>query len=144
MASIRLTVNSIKSLKDAWWKLKAFWGEHKYINITANDKRSLDQNAAIRVVYRQIVENWEGMTGKDVERHCKLNYGVPILAREDLIFGDIIKRLKRIYNYEQMLKIMDTLQVTSHDSFSTAMAGEFIESLINDFPYIKIEKPKDD
>lgn len=140
MASIRATLNSKQAAIDWCREILKFWLEHKYIQVTANDKRSLDQNATIRLCYKQMQQNWEGMTLKDIERHCKLNYAAPLLADNSIVFGDLFKRLKPIYNYEQMLKVMDTLQVTSHDEFSTGLAKEFIAQLMNDFSYISIEK----
>lgn len=140
MASLRLTLNSAQSVADGYKQVAEFWKEHRYVNLTVNDRRSLDQNAAIRVAYKQVMDKEGARTGKEIERHFKMNYGAPILAREDVVFGDLFMRLKRIYSYEQMLKVMDTLQITSHKSFSTAMAGEMLESIIDDHPYIVIEK----
>ena len=65
MASIKGKINSVDSFLEYVDKLKEFWLEHKYINASANDKRSLDQNAAIRICYKQIKENNEGLLAID-------------------------------------------------------------------------------
>lgn len=122
-------------------KLTYFWLEHKYVQVTANDKRSLDQNAAIRVCYDQIHKYRGDMEYIEIERQCKLDYGVPILRRECIIFNDIFKSLEKRYNYEQLLKIMDKFKITSDDSFSSKMATEMIDIMMKDYPFIIIEKP---
>lgn len=139
MATIKFKVNSKDSFKKAFDECWTFFLENKYTNLTMSDKRSLDMNAAIRVAYKQIQDNWEGMTGKDIERHCKLNYGVPILKRDCPIHADVFNQIDSLNNYEQMILIMDAFKVTSE--FSTSQGNEFIQSMMNDFPYIVIEKP---
>ena len=140
MASICAKVNSMQSLLDWSTDLAHFWIEHKYIQVTANDKRSLDQNAAIRVCYEQIHKYRDDMEYIEIERQCKLDYGVPLLRRECVIFNDIFKSLEKRYNYEQLLKIMDKFKVTSDDSFSSVMATEMIDIMRKDNPFIVIEK----
>ena len=108
------------------------------VNMTCNDLRSIDANATIRLCYKQIQQMSEGMTAKDVERQCKLNYGVPILRRDceiqDYVFGD----LERRYGYERMLKIMDMFAVTS--TMNTKQCGEMIEQMLLDHSYIVIKE----
>ena len=135
MPTLRLTVNSLKSVNDACEKLKAFWQENKYVNITASDKRSLDQNATIRLCYKQIQDHMEGWTAKDVERHCKLIYGVPILRKnpvDDWVFKNTIDK----GDMQQRYKMMDCFSITS--KMSTEEAKEMINCMLIDFPFIEI------
>lgn len=138
MASIRGRVNSLASFYKWAEELIDFWREHKYIQVTASDKRSLDANAAIRVAYKQIQDHKEGWTAKDVERHCKLKYGVPIIRKDDLVQDYVFNRTLSGATYEQQLKMMDAFAVTS--IMSTAQAGEMIECMMQDFNFIVIEK----
>lgn len=138
MASIRGRVNSLASFYKWAEELIDFWRKYKYIQVTASDKRSLDANAAIRVAYKQIQEHKEGWTAKDVERHCKLKYGVPIIRKDDVVQDYVLNRALSGATYEQQLKIMDAFAVTS--IMSTTQANEMIECMMQDFPFIVIEK----
>ena len=140
MASIRATLNSEQGAIDWCRDLLKFWLEHKYIQVTANDKRSLDQNGTIRLCYKQIHQYRGDCERIEIERQCKLDYGVPILRRECIVFDDIFKSLEKRYNYEQLLKVMDKFKVTSDDGFSTVMASEMIDIMMKDHPFIVIEK----
>lgn len=135
---IRATVNSLKTLLDWSTELANFWIDHRYIQVTASDKRSLDANAAIRVCYKQIQDNSEGWTVKDTERHCKLTYGVPILRRDDVVQNHVFNKTLTGATYEQKLKMMDAFAVTS--IMSTTQANEMIQCMMQDFSFIVIEK----
>jgi len=140
--SIKSKINSDATF-EAWVKrLKEYWIENKYINVTANDKRSLDQNAAIRRLYKQMFEYRGDMTAKDVERHCKLTYGVPVLRMNSVVFSYVFKCAvdDKNLNYEQRLKVMDCFQVTSNEEFTTSMAGDMINSMMLDNPYMSLDK----
>lgn len=138
MAAIRSTVNSRQRLLDWCTDLVDFWDEHKHIQVTASDKRSLDANAAIRVCYKQIQDHRDDMTAKDVERHCKLTYGVPILSKDDTVQNYVFTKSLSGANYEQKLKMMDCFSVTS--VMNTTQANEMIECMMQDFNFIVIER----
>ena len=140
MASIRGKANSLSALLDWSTELAHFWDEHKYITVTASTTRSLDINATIRLCYKQIEDHRDDMTTKDVERHCKLMYGVPILRNESVVFNHVFGEISKLYSHERLLKIMDTFKITSDDEFTTAMGNKMIECMIQDYPFIVIEK----
>ena len=130
-------INSQGALTEYCQRLVDFWLEHKWINVTANAKRSLDQNRAIRECYKQIRMNNEGWTAKYVERLCKLQYGVPILSEHEKhswVFNQVLPKL----NFEQRLKVMDTFAVTS--IMTPTQSSQFIQSLIDDFTFIRLER----
>lgn len=136
---LEATINSQGSLTDFCKRLVDFWVYHKWVRITVTATRTLTQNATIRLCYKQIRQHNEGWTPKYVERLCKLTYGVPILNENEVdawVFGQILPKL----NYEQQLKVMDSFSVTS--KFTASQANLFIAQLIEDFPYIQIEKKK--
>ena len=54
MDKLEARINSQGALTEYCQRLVDFWLEHKWINITASAKRSLDQNRAIRECYKQI------------------------------------------------------------------------------------------
>lgn len=137
MASIRGKINSKESFYKWAEQLVDFWHEHKYIQVTASDKRSLDANSAIRVCYKQIQDHKE-WTVKETERHCKLIYGLPIIRRDDEVQNYVFSQTVDKGNYEQKLKMMDAFAVTS--IMSTTQANEMIECMMQDFSFIVIEK----
>ena len=138
MATIRSRINSNKALTDWCEKLVDFYCDHKYIQVTASDRRSLDANAAIRVCYRQIQEHREDMTAKDVERHCKLYYGVPIRRKACEVENFVYDRVFKGMSEEQKLKTMDCFAVTS--AMSTTEATEMIECIMQAFQFITLEQ----
>jgi hypothetical protein len=137
MDKLEARINSQGALTEYCQRLVDFWLEHKWINVTANAKRSLDQNRAIRECYKQIRMNNEGWTAKYVERLCKLQYGVPILSEHEKhswVFNQVLPKL----NFEQRLKVMDTFAVTS--IMTPTQSSQFIQSLIDDFTFIRLER----
>lgn len=50
---------------------------------------------------------------KEVERYCKLNFGIPILIRDREGFADMWEPQAEGLSYENQLKAMDFLKVTS-------------------------------
>lgn len=132
----KFIVNSKDKLLEFCEQIVDIWADHKYLTITVSDKRSLDQNAAIRVAYSQIAKHRDDMTLKDVERHCKLNYGVPIL-QSDPVHGYVFDSVLAKINHEQQLKVMDCFKITSE--MNTEQAKEFINQLLLDFPFVEIK-----
>lgn len=137
---IEFIVNSQKKLLEVCEQVVDFWREHKWITIAVYAKRTLTQNATIRQCYKQIHEDRGDITLKDVERMCKLNYGVPILSRDDKMQGWVFDQTVNKLDYERQLKVMDTFAVTS--VMSPSQANEFITQLLLDFPFVVIEKKK--
>lgn len=50
---------------------------------------------------------------KEVERYCKLKFGIPILVREREGFSELWERQADDLSYENQLRVMDFLKVTS-------------------------------
>lgn len=137
MSQIKQIVNSRQSLLDWGDELAEFWLENKYITVSAHSKRTLDQNAGIRVCYTQIRQRTEDSTPIQIERECKLRYGVPIL-REDPVHNYVFTNTIDKLDYERKLKVMDTLCVTS--IMNPSQASLMIKAMKEDHPYISLEK----
>jgi hypothetical protein len=103
----------------------------------ANKKRSLDANAIKSVWYRDIAKYREDVSIKDVERECKLKYGVTIL-RADPANNWIYERSIDKLPYEKKLVIMDRLAVTSQ--MNTKQMNDYLECMKNDYPFLKSNK----
>lgn len=75
-------------------------------------KRSLDQNAVQHVWYLQVATAL-GQHPREVQRYCKLHYGVPILRGEDDDFRAFYdKAIKAHLTYPEKLEAMDFVPVT--------------------------------
>jgi len=131
---IRKKVNSLKSLEEWQREEREYFLEHKYINCTASDRRSLDMNALVNIWYKDIADVRGDVTAKDVQRECKVNYGVTILRRE-AGHNWIYKRTIDQLTYEQRIKAIDCYAVTS--VMSTAQLREYIGMMENDYPYLE-------
>lgn len=103
----------------------------------ANKKRSLDANAIKSVWYRDIAKYREDVSIKDVERECKLKYGVTIL-RADPANNWIYERSIDKLPYDKKLIIMDRLAVTSQ--MNTKQMNDYLECMKNDYPFLKSNK----
>ena len=92
-------------------KLKAF----QIVSIKITDHRNLDQNA--------LLHKWFGIIAKEthdtpeaVKCYCKHEYGVPVLRAEDPEFNSFYRAVIADLNYEQRLKTMKYISVTSRAS----------------------------
>lgn len=74
-------------------------------------KRSLDQNAVQHVWYGQVARA-TGLPAVEIQRDCKLLFGVPILLAEDEDFRRFFELALAPLPFEDRLKAMDYVPVT--------------------------------
>lgn len=110
-----ITVNSDNSLIAASLKIKEVYAKHKYLRITVKTgkDRSLDYNALSHVWYAQIADELKDDDALGWKCHCKLHFGVPLLRAEDAEFREFYDNSIKCLSYEQKLKAMKYLPVTS-------------------------------
>jgi hypothetical protein len=109
------TVNSTNSLQDAKDWLDALWQKHHYVKVSAiaGTSRSMDQNSMFFELYTHIAD-WFYSGDIDLARaECKLNYGISILRRDDPEFNDLCSRTLDMLSYEEQLRFVRTMSVTS-------------------------------
>lgn len=146
MNSIKAKVNSRESLLKWCQDLVDFWEEHKYINVTASIKRSLDQNALIHAAFEIIAEhrnnNHGDTNGLQVKRECKLSYGTYILRTDDPMYDWLYKQTLDKLDYEKKLKVIDSFQITS--IMSPDQLTKFYKMICDDAPFVveRIEELK--
>ena len=130
-----ITINSNQSLDKALIEIRDTYNLKKYveIEIKVGGKRGLSQNALSHVWYSEIEKAFHLQVG-EAKRYCKYHFGVPMLRAEDSEFNDALELLKQgRYTYEQKLKMMDVLPVTSRMSkdqmkrYLTAMQVHFAQ-----------------
>ena len=85
------------------------------INVKITEKRTLDQNALAHKWFG-IIAKEQGETPLEVKNYCKLHYAVPILRAEDPVFNGFFKACIKDLTYEQQLKSMTYISVTSRTS----------------------------
>ena len=110
-----ITVNSDNSLIEASKKIKEMYAQHKFLRITikTGKDRSLDYNALSHVWYAQIADELKDDDALGWKCHCKLHFGVPLLRAEDAEFREFYDNSIKGLSYEQKLKAMKYLPVTS-------------------------------
>ena len=79
----------------------------------AKSKRSTEQNSLSHVWYWQISNTLKEDTPEGVKCECKLRFGVPILIGEDPEFRSFFGAVIRPLTYEQQLKTMRYVPITS-------------------------------
>lgn len=109
-----------------------FWKWGKY-----DKARSLDQNSIIHALYSDIAKQREGEGVIDVRRRCKLHFGVVILRAHDEEFRGIYDKIIRPHEYEDKLKIMDFLPVTSR--MKKPQASEYIDTVIREYSELGVD-----
>lgn len=109
-------INSADTLSRAIGDLREAWNRHKYLRLTVKTgrDRSLDMNALLHAWIAQIERELREDTAAAIKRECKLVYGVPILRAEDDDFRAFYDAaIKHTLTYEQKLRAMDMISVTS-------------------------------
>ena len=110
---MKLIVNSVKTLIAAFREIKASYLLHKYIVINLTfGKRSMIQNGLQFHWYKELEEQGD-MTAHEYRRYCKYEFGMSIRAESDEFFAESMRDLVRKYTYEDRLKIMEYIDVTS-------------------------------
>ena len=130
-------INSALSFKNAISDIENAWLKDKWVRVKIDSgKRTLPQNALKSVWYKEIADFRGDVTAKDVERECKLNYGVPILRRDvatNWVYEQSIDKLL----HEKKLIIMDIFSVTS--IMSVKEKNEYLNLMQSDYPFLRNE-----
>ena len=105
-------------------------------------KRSISQNDISHVWYEQISAELKEDTVLGVKCYCKLHHGVPILRAENAVFKAAYDNAIKGLSYEQKLKCMEILPVTS--LMTKAQKSEYLEKVRDDFiGRVKLEFPNE-
>ena len=130
-------VNNPLSLKTARDSITEAYERDNYARVKIDSgKRTMPQNALKSVWYKDIADFRGDVTSKDVERECKLNYGVPILRRDvatNWVYEQSIDKLP----HEKKLIVMDRFAVTS--IMSVKEKKEYLNCLQSDYPFLSNE-----
>jgi hypothetical protein len=108
-------VHSDQSLQTFLGDIRAMYSQHHYlkINVRIGKDRSMDQNAISHVFYEQLSRELREDDANGWKRFSKLHFGVPILRAEDEQFRTFYDGALKSLSYEQKLKAMEYVPVTS-------------------------------
>lgn len=94
--------------------------------------RSLDQNAMTWSLYTQIAEQKQDESINEIQHHCKLHYGVPILRRDNVKFQAMYdKAFRDVLEYEEKLAAMEFLPVTR--LMNKTQCSEYLDTIIREY-----------
>jgi hypothetical protein len=108
-------LNSEIALQTFIGSLRELWHARRYleVNVKEGKGRSVEQNAVMHGWFGQVARELREDDERGVKRFCKLHFGVPILRAEDEEFREAYDQVVKPLAYEDRLKAMDILPVTS-------------------------------
>lgn len=126
-----LIVNSASRVLEAQAAIKESFEKHFWVKMTLTEgKRSLDSNALSHVFYETIGKAL-GQTPIEAKMEAKLNYGVPILRRDEKCNGFFTAIGFDSWGYTKQLAAMKYVQVTS--LFDPEQMREYLDTLIREY-----------
>lgn len=95
--------------------------------------RTLNQNSMVHALYGDIAKQRDDLTVLDVERHCKLYYGVPILRANNAEFRQMwdARLLGDRMSTEGKLDIVTYMDISSR--MSKEECSEYISTILNEY-----------
>ena len=94
-------------------------------------KRTKSQNDLSFALYTQIARQKQDESVEDIRRQCKLEYGVPILRRDDEEFRYVYDNSTKKLEYEAKLISMKWTDVTSR--MSKKQFSEYVDTVIREY-----------
>lgn len=127
------TINSESALQSFIGDIRESFSKHKFLKVTVKTgkARSLDQNAISHAWYEQLGRELKEDDALGWKNYCKLHHGVPILRAEDDEFRSIYDNSLKHLSYEQKLKAMNYLPVTS--LMTKPQLSKYLEAMQNQF-----------
>lgn len=139
-------INSDNSLQDTIGIIRELYVRHRYLkmNVTIGKARSLDQNNISHAWYEQIARELREDDVQGWKCYCKLHIGVPILRLENEEFRTGYDASIKHLTYEQKLKAMTFVPVTS--LMTKPQLSAYLEAMQADFQKrgVQLEFPKDE
>jgi hypothetical protein len=146
----KIVINSDKSLSEFLIFIAKLYLQFRYlrISIIAGLDRSIDQNSMFFELYTHIADWMHGGNVEAARAECKLNYGLPILRRDDEALSELCSRSIDLFNHEDQLKFISTMSVTSE--MSKEQGREYITTVMDIYSeqglmwpdYLTKQKPK--
>jgi hypothetical protein len=140
-----LVINSDSSLQSAIGFLREQYQRYRFVRVSTKtgQDRSLPQNAITHAWYGQIARELREDDELGWKCYCKLHHGVPIMRAEDDEFRETYDSAIKGLSYEQKLKVMRLLPVTS--LMTKEQLSKYAEAMREDFARrgVMLEFPAD-
>jgi len=126
-------INSDESAQRLMGVIRQQYMEHRFLRVSVKTgkARSLPQNGLTHVWYEQLARELCEDDALGWKCYCKLHHGVPILRAEDSDFREVYDSAIKGLTYEQKLKAMRILPVTS--LMSRHQLSKYAEAVREDF-----------
>jgi hypothetical protein len=126
-------ISGNESLQRFIGDVRQMFAEHKFLKVSvkAGRARSLNQNDLTHAWYAQIARELREDDELGWKCYCKLHHGVPILRAEDAEFRATYDVAIKGLSYEQKLRVMRILPVTS--LMTRAQMSKYAEEVRRDF-----------
>jgi hypothetical protein len=128
-----IVVNSDTSLQTAIGVLRETYASSRFVRMSlrTGKARSLNQNDISHVWYEQLARELREDDALGWKCYCKLHHGVPILRTENADFREAYDSAIKGLGYEQKLKVMRLLPVTS--LMTKTQLTAYLEAVRDDF-----------
>jgi hypothetical protein len=129
----KLIANSKDTFEESLAKITSLWGIYHYLRISINPgmDRSLDQNAMFFELFTHIADWFYGGDIELARAECKLDFGLPILRRDDEQLNDLCGRSIDLLSREDQLAFIVNMSITS--DMSRPQATECINKIMDTF-----------
>lgn len=94
------------------------------------DPKTTSQNAMQWALYRDISAQRPDMSVNDVQKYCKLRFGVGILKSVDPDFAAYYDAHFKGMTYEQKLELMSLIDITSQERFKAPQMSQYLDEII--------------
>jgi hypothetical protein len=141
-----MVINSESSLQSAIGLLREQFQRHRFLRVSTKTgkDRSIPQNAITHVWYEQLARELREDDALGWKCYCKLHHAVPIMRAEDEEFRETYDASIKGLSYEQKLKVMRLLPVTS--LMTKEQLSKYAEAVQADFLNrgVRLEFPRED
>lgn len=125
-------VNSKQSIDSCYIALCQQFRKHKYLRVKIErESRTLKQNAWTFQAYLML-EAQGDQTASEYRNYCKYHFGLAIRAAKEPEFAEILKPMLLNLCYENRLKAMSFVDVTS--TFDVNQMIQYINEIVNHYP----------
>ena len=125
-------VNSKQSIDSCYITLCQQFKKHKYLRVKIErESRTLKQNAWTFQAY-SMLEAQGDQTASEYRNYCKYTFGLAIRAAKEPEFAEILKPMLLNLSYENRLKSMAFVDVTS--TFDVNQMIQYINEIVNHYP----------
>lgn len=128
---MKKVINSERTLKEAQGELRREYEKHHFISVkTETQKRSIVSNALQFHWYSELQAQGD-KTAQEYRNYCKYHFGCAIRASKDDFFANTMRDIFKKYVYEDRLKMMDFIDITS--TFDRKQMTQYLNEIKNHF-----------